>query len=110
MRGMQEEAKKENWKGSNALQFFVAFSFLCIQIQNVCLLLKLRVEGTLWPYINAKYSDHVAINLAYLIKITRCGKHLRDRIASRPILHTGRAANTVANPDQYPDALHHQSK
>lgn len=27
MRGMQEQANKENWKGSNAIQFFVPFSF-----------------------------------------------------------------------------------
>lgn len=99
MRGMQEEANKENWKGSNTIQFFVLVSFLGIKIQNVSPLLELGWRGN-WPYIHTKYSDPVAITLAYLIKITRSGKHLRDRIASRPILHTGRAANTVANPDQ----------
>lgn len=88
--------------------------FFCIKIQNVSKLRGGRVEVRGWggmrPHLNAKIVTLLRSKVAYLIKITRSGKHSRDRIASRPILHTGRAANTVANPDQYPDALRYQSK
>lgn len=97
---MQQEANKGNWQRSDSIQFFVLFSnFFASRFKLSTFSLSQgggRVKKGARPHSHAKIVTLFRSKVAYLIKITRSGKHSRDRIVSRPILHNGKAVNLVS--------------